>query len=149
MDMKALNRIIVMFFSLIILLIGVTSCGSGTPSEDSSEASGLFRISDGRIIAPDGTVFIARGINIYNSTFYPNSYPTKGVDAVDQIVELFPKINMIRFAYQDDGPNNLFWSSTAVDDAFLTTFGEAATSRRIVVLLEDHSTIGDFTWTQG
>ena len=119
------------------------------PALVSSAENGLFRVSDGRIIAPDGTDFVARGINIYNSTFYPNSYPTKGADAVDEIVGLFPKINMIRFAYQDDGPNNLFWSSTAVDDAFLATFVEAATSRRIVVLLEDHSTIGDFTWTQG
>jgi len=116
---------------------------------NNTRANGLFRVSDGRIIAPDGSDFIARGINIYNSTFYPNDSPTKSADAVDQIVELFPKINMIRIAYQDDGPNNLFWSSTAVDDALLASFVEAATSRRIVVLLEDHSTIGNFTWTQG
>jgi len=148
--MRVLKRFVVLFFSLIILAIGVTSCGGGSSSpEDSPAATGLFRISDGRIIAPDGSDFIARGINIYNSTFYPNDYPTKGADAVNQIVDLFPKINMIRFAYQDDGPNNLFWSSTAVDDQFLSTFVEAATSRRIVVLLEDHSTIGNFTWTQG
>jgi hypothetical protein len=129
--------------------VGITACSDNNSPAHSLEATGLFRISEGRIIAPDGTEFIARGINIYNSTFYPNDHPTKGADAVDQIVKLFPKINMIRFAYQDDTPNNLFWSSTAVDDTFLKTFVEAATSRRIVVLLEDHSTISDFTWTQG
>lgn len=148
--MKMLNHAIIRYLCLIILAMGVTSCGGGSKSPvELSSANGLFRVSDGRIIAPDGSDFIARGINIYNSTFYPNSYPTKGVDAVDQIVALFPKINMIRFAYQDDEANNLFWSSTAVNDTFLTTFVEAATSRRIVVLLEDHSTIGNFTWTQG
>jgi len=147
--MGALNRVIVLYLSLFILPMGITSCGDTNPPAHSSEANGLFRVSDGRIIAPDGTDFIARGINIYNSTFYPNDYPTKGAGAVDQIVSLFPKINMIRFAYQNDAPNNLFWSSTAVDDAFLATFVEAATSRRIVVLLEDHSTIGNFTWSQG
>ncbi len=128
--------------------MGLTACDSGSPA-GSSVANGLFGISEGRIIAPDGSDFVARGINIYNSTFYPNDYPSKGADAVDQIVTLFPKINMIRFAYQDDVPNNLFWSSTAVGDAFLATFIKAATSRRIVVLLEDHSTIGNFTWTHG
>ncbi len=108
-----------------------------------------FRAVDGRIIAPDGSDFVPRGINIYNSTFFPNDSPTKGVDAVDEIVGLFPNINMIRIAYQDDDENNLFWASTATDDQFLSTFVQAATSRRIVVLLEDHSTIGTFTWTQG
>ena len=147
--MKTLKRTIAIFLSLIVLSIGLTSCGGSNLPTQSSEGNGLFSVSDGRIIAPDGSDFIARGINIYNSTFYPNDYPTKGADAVDQIVDLFPKINMIRFAYQDDEPNDLFWSSTAVDDAFLATFVEAATSRRIVVLLEDHSTIGNFTWTQG
>ena len=148
--METLKRVIAIFLFLAVLSIGLTSCGGGSSLlTQSSEGNGLFHTSDGRIVAPDGSDFIARGINIYNSTFYPNDYPTKGADAVDQIVDLFPKINMIRFAYQDDTPNNLFWSSTAVDDAFLVTFVEAATSRRIVVLLEDHSTIGGFTWTQG
>ncbi len=125
--------------------MGATSCDNSKPVH-SSTTNGLFSISNGRIIAPDGSDFIARGINIYNSTFYPNDYSTKGTDAVNQIVRLFPKINMIRFAYQDDEPNNLFWSSTAISDIFLTTFVEAARSRRIVVLLEVHSTIGNLSW---
>ena len=142
--METISRITAMLFSLTTLLVVITSCDTPSPKH-SSVANGFFSISDGRIIAPDGSNFVARGINIYNSTFYPNDTPNKGADAVDQIVGLFPKINMIRFAYQDDEPNNLFWSSTAVNDKFLTTFVEAVTSRRIVVLLEDHSTIGNFT----
>ncbi len=125
--------------------------GSDGPTDPPTDppAAGSFQAIDGRIIAPDGSDFVPRGINIYNSTFFPNDSPTRGVEAVEEIVSLFPKINMIRVAYQDDDENNLFWASTAVDDQFLATFVEAATSRRIVVLLEDHSTIGTFTWIQG
>lgn len=146
--MKVLKRTLVNSLYLLILFLGFSACQSNS-SKNSSIANGSFSISNGIIIAPDGSDFIARGINIYNDTFYPNDTPTKGAEAVKQIVELFPKINMIRYAYQDDVPNNLFWSSTAVDDSFLSAFVNAATLRRIVVLLEDHSTIGEFSWTQG
>ncbi len=143
--MEALNRTIIL--PLFFIFLGFTACKSNS-RENTSLANG-FTVSDGRIIAPDGSNFIARGINIYNSTFYPNDSPSKAADAVDQIVDLFPKINMVRVAYQDDSQNNLFWSSTSVDDMFLANFVEAATMKRIVVLLEDHSTIGNFTWSQG
>ena len=146
--MRTLRLLILLFIFLLILPLTITSCGSASTFDDASTTKGLFKVSEGKIIAPDGSEFIARGINIYNSTFYPNDSPNKGAEAVNKIVALFPKINMIRFAYQDDDSNNLFWSSTALTDTLLSSFIESATARRIVVLVEDHSTIGNFTWTQ-
>ena len=103
-------------------------------------ASNNFRVEEGRIIAPDGSVFTAAGINVYNDSFSGMS----GSAATNQILKLFPKINIIRYACQPDNFGKS-WKN-APEDLLLAQFVEAATARKIVVILEDHTTIGSFNW---
>lgn len=80
-------------------------------------ATGSFYTSDGQIIAPDGSVFVAAGINIMES-----EEPT-----VAQIKADFPGINFVRLAIYD-------YASPSALSAYVTSLTNAG----IVVELENH-----------
>jgi hypothetical protein len=83
-----------------------------------------FTVSNGQILDPSGNVFIAKGINIYNSQ----------INQASNVLSAFPGINMIRLAVQN------FASASA-----LTAFVNTMTSHGVVVEIEDHSTSGGST----
>lgn len=87
-------------------------------------ATGSFSISNGQIIGPDGSPFIAKGIDIYDSQMSTVSTSSAG----DPLLNLFPGINMIRLACES-------YDNSAALEAFITTM----TSKGIVVEIEDHT----------
>ena len=92
----------------------VTTCAA-TPG---GAASGNFTTANGQIIAPDGSVFIAKGINVMEG-----QEPSLSTLQAD-----FPGINFVRYAIYD------YASPSA-----LSGFVDALTSAGIVVELEDHN----------
>ncbi len=80
--------------------------------------SGQFSISNGQIIDPNGNVFYARGINLYDSQMGDAS----------QVLAAFPNVNFIRL-------NVYSYQSPSAYASFIQTM----TSRGIVVELEDHT----------
>jgi hypothetical protein len=84
---------------------------------------GTFYVANGQIIGPNGSPFIAKGINLFD-------YQTTamGDAAGSTITSAFPGINMVRLAVQN------FASAAA-----LTSYVNQMTSRGIVVEIEDHS----------
>jgi hypothetical protein len=81
-------------------------------------ASGRFATSGGSIIAPDGSVFIAKGINVMEGN----------EPSLSTLQSAFPGINFVRYAIYDyAGPSAL--------SAWVTSL----TSAGIVVEIEDHN----------
>ena len=91
---------------------------SGTTSTNAPNATGQFQIENGEIISPNGSVFTARGINVYDSQMGDAS----------QILADFPGINFIRL-------NVYTYQSPSAYAAFIQTM----TSDGVVVELEDHT----------
>jgi Cellulase (glycosyl hydrolase family 5) len=92
-------------------------CAAGT-----NGGTGSFRVSGGRIIAPNDQPFIAKGINIY-----PEQLEKQGVSAV---LDMFPGINLVRL--------NIF-ELDKYTAAKLKPLVEQLTRRGVVVELEDHN----------
>ncbi|HEY6461160.1 MAG TPA: cellulase family glycosylhydrolase, partial [Polyangiaceae bacterium] len=91
-----------------------------------SPASG-FSVQNGQIIAPDGGVFVARGINVYDSA--QGSVSTNAAGA--PLTTLFPGINFIRLdTYQYSDPS------------FFQTFVEQMSALHVVVEIEHHEGAG-------
>jgi len=82
-------------------------------------ATGNFTTQNGQIIAPDGSVFIAKGINLYDAD----------IGAASQILADFPGINFIRLAS--------YTPSTDTADYF-SGFISQMTARGVVVEIEHH-----------
>jgi hypothetical protein len=94
---------------------------AGTVDDRSCPASGRFLAHDGVILDPDGRVWSARGINIY-----------QGQVSAEAILVRFPGINMVRVAAKPVDYN------PTVPDPFVT----AMTRHGIVVEIEDHHADG-------
>lgn len=91
---------------------------SGTTSTSSAAATGAFTTSNGQVIGPNGTPFIARGIDVLEG-----QEPSAGTLVTD-----FPGINFVRLAIYD-------YASPAALSAYVTSL----TAQGIVVELEDHN----------
>ena len=91
-------------------------------------APATFRVSDGKIIGPDGNIFIARGINILDND-------TENATAAT-VTALLPKINFIRLAVGGDTCGYPCAQSNAAIESWVQTM----TARNIVVLIESHFT---------
>jgi hypothetical protein len=81
-------------------------------------ASGGFTTSNGQIIAPDGSVYIAKGINLYD----------QAIGSASQVLADFPGINFIRLAA-------FSYSDTA---AYLSGFISRMSAAHVVVEIEHH-----------
>ena len=88
---------------------------SGTTS---SGASGQFQVQNGQIIDPNGTVFRAQGINLYDSQ----------MGNAGQVLADFPGLNFVRL-------NVYSYQSPDAYSAFIQTM----TAAGVVVELEDHT----------
>lgn len=98
------------------------SCGtSGTPNY--ATADGGFGVFNGKIYAPDGQPFVARGINLG-----PDNMASATPDALQAA---FPGINFVRFATSYDYPG----FSIAQQEAYVHSLN----ARGIVVEVEDHA----------
>ena len=86
-----------------------------------------FSVANGNIIAPDGTVFIARGINVYDGAQGQVSTNAAG----QPLTTLFPGINFVRLA--------TFQYS---DPSYFQTFVQQMSAHHIVVEIEHHSGAG-------
>jgi hypothetical protein len=86
-------------------------------------ATGQFKMQNGKIIDPDGNVFVARGINVYDTS--TGSVSTSA--ACTPLLTLFPGVNFIRLACYDYN-----------DPSFYQTFINQVTAKKIVVELEHH-----------
>lgn len=90
-------------------------------------SAGLFHVSNGQIIAPNGNAFIARGINIYASNLAGAVDPSG-----NPLVSTFPGLNMIRlnvFTSDLRGSGSLSALRPAVD---------TLTAKGVVVEIEIH-----------
>lgn len=97
------------------------------PLSGGTSPSGQFSVANGQIIAPDGSVFIARGINVYDSAQSIVSTNAAG----QPLTTLFPGINFIRLAtYQYSDPS------------YFQTFVDQLTALGIVVEIEHHEGAG-------
>ena len=81
-------------------------------------ASGGFTTANGQIIAPDGSVFIAKGINLYD----------QAIGSASQVLADFPGLNFIRLAAYS-------YSDTA---SYLSGFISQMSARHVVVEIEHH-----------
>ena len=81
-------------------------------------ATGSFHVSDGQIIGPDGSAFIARGVDILQGN----------EPSVSTLESDLPGINFVRYAIYD-----------YADPSALSAFVNSLTSQGIVVELEDHT----------
>jgi hypothetical protein len=91
---------------------------SGTTSTGSLAATGAFHVTNGQIIGPDGTPFVARGVAVLDGNL-----PSPGTLLSD-----FPGLNFVRLAV---------FNYTSPDA--LASYVNSLTSQGIVVELEDHS----------
>lgn len=104
-------------------------CGGRVESHKSvavarTQVGGGFAVRNGQIVGPDGSAFVARGLNLYDGQM---ASVCGGADCAP-LLTMFPKLNMIRlacFSYQDP----------SAYQAFI----DALTTRGIVVELEDHT----------
>jgi hypothetical protein len=95
-----------------------TTAQTPCPSGSSAGGTGAFHVSGGQIIGPDGTPFIARGINVMEGQ----------QPSLSQIQSAFPGTNFIRFAIYDYPPPSA-----------ISSFVYQLTAAGIVVELEDHN----------
>lgn len=92
---------------------------SGTTSSSATNGSGSFQVENGQIISPNGNVFVARGINVYDSQMGDAS----------QILADFPGIDFIRLnVYNYQSPSAY------------ASFVQQMTAAGVVVEFEDHTT---------
>lgn len=105
------------------------SCGAATPNAD--PAHGGFAAIDGQILAPDGTPFIARGINIREDQL--NAAVSSG-----QLESDFPGLNMVRLYFEGSFSDNLSSIQGSIN---------ALTAKGIVVEIEDHTGISKPPYT--
>jgi hypothetical protein len=82
--------------------------------------TGQFTVQNGQIIAPDGSVFIAKGINI----------GPESMGAADQILADFPGINFIRLAS---------WNTAPYSISDYQNFISQMSANGVVVEIEDHT----------
>ncbi|MFO1027872.1 MAG: cellulase family glycosylhydrolase [Acetobacteraceae bacterium] len=102
--------------------VQVTAGRPGT-AVNRSVQTGRFTIANGQIIAPDGSVFEGRGINISDSNMRYLENPETGAP----FTTVFPNISIIRLAcYSYQLP------------AFYDRFIDAMTALGIVVIIENH-----------
>ena len=92
---------------------------AGTPG-GSATATGQFSVANGQIIGPDGTPFIARGINTF-----------LGQADAATILKTFPGINAVRLA-----------TTPGADPNAIDSLVQGLTSKGVVVVIEDHSSSG-------
>jgi hypothetical protein len=90
-------------------------------------ATHRFSIANGQILAPDSSVFIARGINVYDGSQGQVSTNAAG----QPLTTLFPGVNFIRLA--------TFQYS---DPSYFQAFVQTMTAHKIVVEIEHHSGAG-------
>ena len=86
-----------------------------------------FSVANGNIIAPDGSVFIARGINVYDGAQGQVSTNAAG----QPLTTLFPGVNFIRLA--------TFQYS---DPSYFQTFVQTMSALHVVVEIENHQGAG-------
>ncbi len=94
---------------------GSSSGGSGSGSSSGGGGTGWFSVSNGQILAPNGTPFVAKGVDVDVSM--PPS----------QVLALFPGLNFVRLPTGN-------WPSAADLQAEVTGFTNAG----VVVEIEDH-----------
>ena len=94
-----------------------TSLGSLCTPLPGGAATGSFTTQNGQIIAPDGSVFIAKGINLYDAD----------MGAAAQVLATFPGINFIRLAAYTYQPPSYY-------SGFLSQMSAA----HVVVEIEHH-----------
>ncbi len=104
-----------------------------------------FSVTSGKIIAPDGSTFAARGINLYAGG-WTNLDGSMQASAAT-VLATFPGINMVRVeAYPNT--NNGITAPTSLSAR--NTFIQTMTAAKVVVEIEDHSypeyTAGDASW---
>ena len=104
-------------------------CASGTPNY--ATADGGFGVFNGKVYAPNGQPFVARGINLG-----PDDMSSATPDALQAT---FPGINFVRFATSYNYPG----VSIAQQEAYINT----QTARGIVVEVEDHAYPSPGTYT--
>lgn len=80
-------------------------------------ATGGFTVSNGQFIAPDGSVFIAKGIDVYNSD----------MGSASQILSMFPGLNFVRL-------NVYSYGSPSSYQGFISTM----TGAGVVVMVDWH-----------
>ena len=106
-----------------------SGCASGTPNY--ATADGGFGVFNGKVYAPNGQPFVARGINLG-----PDDMPSATPDALQAA---FPGINFVRFATSYNYPG----VSIGQQEAYIN----ALTARGIVVEVEDHAYPSPGTYT--
>lgn len=103
-----------------------------TPTPTPNPPSANFRVLNGQIIHPNGTVFRGRGMNFFDGDM---AY------ARDFALPNLPNLDFIRLACGEAGQNNF-----AGDDvAALSWFINDMSSRNIVVVIENHNTAQDLS----
>ncbi len=80
-------------------------------------ATGEFHVSNGEIIAPGGTDFLAKGIDAFPGQVDGNT-----------ILATFPGINMVRVA-----------ATPSTDPSTISALVQTLTAKKVVVEIEDHS----------
>ena len=99
-----------------------TGAGAAGTSGSSTKASsaGQFSVANGQIIGPDGTPFVARGINTF-----------LGQADAATILKTFPGINAVRLA-----------TTPGADPNAIDALVQGLTSKGVVVVIEDHTSSG-------
>nr|WP_294516045.1 cellulase family glycosylhydrolase [uncultured Rhodopila sp.] len=96
----------------------VTTCAATA----GGAASGGFTTSNGNILAPDGSVYIAKGINLYDSA----------IGSASRVLADFPGLNFIRLAAYS-------YSDTS---SYLSGFISQMSAKGVVVEIEHHIAAG-------
>lgn len=96
------------------------ACNAGVPN--SPAESGGFATVEGKLLQPDGTPFIAHGVNVYSFDL---------ASAREGLVRTFPGVNLVRLI-----------ARKRMSPASITDFVNHMTAQGIVVEIEDHPNAG-------
>jgi len=105
------------------------SCGGGGGGGvGGGGGAGRFTVANGQIIGPDGVPFVAKGIALPDQ----EAFTAVTNSAAQPLTSLFHGINIVRLACET--MNN--------DPSFYASLVSQLTSNNIVVVIENHSTLG-------
>jgi len=111
----------------------VTPAPPPPPPPQPIPASGLYKVSNGRIYAPDGTPFRARGVNVCYTRAWGDGSIDIGRVTPARLLAAFPGLSFVRFAC---------WRGAlpSPQDAAVIAWVNALTAAGVVVEIELHYT---------
>lgn len=106
----------------------------------SGTATGKFyATAQGRMVAPDGTDWIGKGVNVLYHSVTDGGAPNNSGNGTNNglyLMQMFPKLNVVRLGVRSgvDYPNSTAYDGKGPYNTFITNL----TNAKIVVIVENH-----------